>query len=209
MNTQRKKQINLDAVLKVQSYLLDLKKMIDSGSRFSPDKLAREHNISGSTATQAMRLDIIRMGDIKGEFTIGDNFGTDRITAKKVIEARRLADLERRQSYTTGTSQGMPKIVLQGDSISKPEQDTVPELKRDIANELASMFKKLKIDQSNNNLFSSQEKEFEDKLKIACAIASGVYVVNSEDTPSFRFELANRFIMESTNDLYEKLKNNK
>lgn len=209
MNTQRKKQINLDAVLKVQSYLLDLKKMIDSGSRFSPDKLAREHNISGSTATQAMRLDIIRMGDIKGEFTIGDNFGTDRITAKKVIEARRLADLERRQSYTTGTSQVMPKIVLQGDSNSKPEQDIVPELKRDIASDLAYMFKKLKIDQSNNNLFSLQEKEFEDKLKIACAIASGCYNQDSDQASSFNYESANNFIIISTNDLYEKLKNNK
>src|SRR5690606_10860574 len=105
MDKERKKQIKLDAVIKVQNFLEQCKANIENGISFSTDKLARSLRTSGSTATHAVRLGILKQGEIKGDFELGENFGTDRITAKKIIESIRLQEVERRSAKDLERSQ--------------------------------------------------------------------------------------------------------
>lgn len=210
MNKERKKQIRLDAVIKVQNFLEQCKHNIENGISFSTDKLARSLHTSGSTATHAVRLGILKQGEIKGEFHIGENFGTDRTTAKKIIESIRLQDIERKSiKYLERSQTLISESKSEGTTEQKEriEQDSVPKIQSNTAHEIASILKKA-IPQQTTNLFSDQEKEFDDKLKIACAIASGLY----SDRTLYESQSDEWFangILRATNEIYSKLKNNK
>lgn len=209
MNKERKKQIRLDAVIKVQNFLEQCKHNIENGISFSTDKLARSLHTSGSTATHAVRLGILKQGEIKGEFHIGENFGTDRITAKKIIESIRLQDVERRSVKDLERSQTLISgSKSEGTTEQKEiiEQDSVPKIQSNTAHEIASILKKA-IPQQSTNLFSDQEKEFNDKLKIACAVTTGII---SRDISAYKtIEKNSDEIIKFTEMIYSKLKNNK
>lgn len=207
MEKTRKKQIRFDAIIKVQNFLLECKKLIEEGVPFSTDNIARSLKMSRSAPKHAFDLGILKRSDVKGYYLLGENFSTDRNTAKKIIERARLQDIERRivkSMEFTNNSLGLTPAQVQN---IKKEQDEVPEIKRDTEKEITSLLKRALNSAnpiSNPSLFSFQEKEFEEKLKIACAIASGQYSHEFNGYSS-----VNDWIIEATNDLYLKLKNNK
>lgn len=210
MEKTRKKQINLDAIIKVQNFLQSCKEKIEANELFSADKLARSFNVTGSVATHSVRLGILKQGEIKGEYYIGENFGTDRITAKKIIESIRIQDVERRHVKDLERSQTLiseSKSEVKSEQKEIIEQDSVPKIQSNTAHEIASILKKA-IPQQTTNLFSDQEKEFDYKLKIACAVASGLY----SDRTLYESQSDEWFangILRATNEIYSKLKNNK
>lgn len=214
MNTERKKQIKLDAVIKVQNFLEQCKTNINDKFLFSADKLARSLHTNGSVATHAVRLGILKQGEIKGEYYLGENFGTDRQTAKKIIESIRIQEVTRKNQKDIERSQALMMEVNSGGTPKEKrnlEQDSVPEIKGNTSADLASILKKAlstATPLNNQTLFYGQEKEFDDKLKIACAIASGCYVQISDNVNHFDFQKSNDYIVLATNDLYLKLKNN-
>lgn len=196
MKKQRQKQINIDAVIKVQNFLKTSKEFIEKGELFSMTMIASSYHIDRMIATLAVRNDYFQKGVVKGEYTISENFDMTATGAKKLIEMVRLSKIE---SYN---AKSVKELAIGGivlNSNSKFGEDVIPRIesirkRNNDANE--ELVKKL-------NLFSEKEKEFDDKLKIACAIASGCY---SPEVSNYSEN--NNFILDATNDLYEKLKNN-
>lgn len=205
MDTNRKKQINLDAIFKAQKFLEICQEKIEKGEYFSPEKLARSLNTSAMIAKHAIELDVIRKGDIKGEYSLGDKFSVSRITAKMIIEARRLHELGLKQKKEDYRIEGLKNKLISDHTINpntKANEEHLPEFKSNLAKEIGQILNKSINVQPN--MFSDQEKEFDDKLKIACAIASGQYSLELDN-----YGAINDWILEATNDLYSKLKNNK
>lgn len=204
MKKERVKQINTDAILKVQNFLSDIESKVKSGTKFSIYKLARSWNISGSIGTMCIEWGFVIKGDEQGVYELDNSFDNSRKTAKLLIESLRLKKFNQQKDNTIKHLINSGELAPVSKDNSKHEQDIPPKIELNTANEIASILKKSLNLQQNTNLFSEQEKEFDDKLKIACVIASCSYGNLSQ-----KYTLENDFIIMATNDLYSKLKNNK
>lgn len=208
MKTERQKQINLDAVIKVQAFLENVKKRLNTNRMFSIYQLAKRVNISGSIGTVAIELGYVIKGDIQGQYSFGENFGTDETHAKKLIETLRLKKVKQKNDKISKSLDLYSDTSRMLNDNNEHEQSLPGNIKfntgRNIESILKNGFASL---QKNESLFSEQEKEFEDKLKIACAIASGMYSdPNNTETP---YGQMNEIIIRFANDLYNQLKNDK
>lgn len=208
MDLQRKRQINLDAIIKVQKFLVTVKSLIDQKKNFSIFKTAKSHNISHSVATQCVKLGMIRKGEVQGEYTITDKFDTSRTTSKIIIESLRLEKVKKDFSNKKETLIKSGELVdIKNDNFKGVNISDI-ELKSIVGAKTNAKSKHI----DNSNLFSESEKEFDDKLKIACAVASGFFsnqtLINGS-IQNLNNNIAIEAIVRTTNDLYSKLKNNK
>lgn len=205
MQTERKRQINLDVVIKVQAFLQEVKKLILEGKTFSINNVATSFHIDRQMGTMSISKGFFKRGVTKGEYHLGEEFGETRTDAKKLIEHVRI---QRVQRLDLKIASGQTSAGMSSESYSKQNSNPEPMPQPDQIKQ--SMLNRA-LKQSSANplgaLFSEKEKEFDDKLKIACAITSGCYVVDLENIPDF--EKLNSFIVASTNDLYSKLLENK
>jgi len=201
METKRQRQINNDAVIKCVNFLTEVKNLIQDDRRFSIHQVAVSFHMDKYIATTAIRKGIFDRGVTKGEYLLGENFGNDITTAKKLIEWCRIGKLGV-VSKNIGKIDGVSKENISDDQID------VPKIERDTGAKITSILERAfsKVKPINNTLFSESEKEFEDKLKIACAISTGCYVQDSNQAHKFSYAHANDFIVAATNDLYKKLK---
>lgn len=191
MKKQRQKQIGIDAVVKVQNFLQTVKDKIDKGELFSLINIASLMQIDRMIATMSLRNDYFYKGVVKGEYVVGVNWAATDTAAKKLIELVRLSKIE---SSTEKIKADMVRSTTDQTNIEPA----------------VALFRKggsLEKTQSKQaGLFDAKEKEFDDKLKIACAIASGVYQQYNPNNDDLYIETASEYICIATKDLYDKLK---
>lgn len=208
MKKQRQKQIGIDAVVKVQNFLQTVKDMIQLDERFSINKVAASMHIDNRIATLSLKHGFFEKGVVKGEYKIGESWAANETAAKKLIELVRLSKIEYSEKKMLGELQ--QKEAEEG--VLKKTMDVSVEQ----AVQLLRRQQKNQIQQGQSKqagMFDEQEKEFDDKLKIACAIAGGVF---SRDQNNLLKNVINKdkdfyinTIVDLTNSLYEKLKDNK
>lgn len=201
MKKQRQKQIGIDAVVKVQNFLQTAKDKIDKGELFSLANTASSMQIDRMIATLSVRNGYFEKGVVKGEYKIGDNWAANDTAAKKLIELVRLSKIDSSQSKIAKEIVGNPAT---GETLNEKVSNTIDQAVQLLRKENRQVVQYAK----QTGIFDAQEKEFDDKLKIACAIASGCYVQDSTQAHKFSYPHANDFIVSATNDLYKKLKNN-
>lgn len=191
MKKQRQKQIGIDAVVKVQNFLQTVKDKIDNGELFSLINIASLMKIDRMIATMAFRNGYFYKGVVKGEYVVGANWAATDTAAKKLIELVRLSKIE---SSTEKIKADMVRSTTDQTNIEPA----------------VALFRKggsLEKTQSKQaGLFDAKEKEFDDKLKIACAIASGVYQQYNPNNDDLYIQAASEYICIATKDLYDKLK---
>lgn len=197
MKTKRQRQINNDAVIKCVNFLTEVKNLIQDDRRFSIHHIAVSFHMDKYIATTAVRKGIFDRGVTKGEYLLGENFGNDITTAKKLIEWCRIGKIGLQSSP-------LEKLGDMTKENNSHDQIDVPKIQRDTGDKIGAMLERAfsKVQPLGNTLFSENEKEFEHKLKIACAISSGIYSSND----NWDVSDMNDFIVRSTNDLYDKLK---
>lgn len=209
MKEQRQRQINTDAIIKVQNFLAECESLISFDNKFSMYQLARDYKLSGAIAGHAIEIGYFVKGEGQGEFIIGSSFNRTHIGAKKLIESLRLKKVKQQHTRTVQTLIKSGEMLPVSKDNPNHNDEDVPKIGRNTGHEIASILKKaLGNTQTLNNqsLFSSQEKEYEDKLKIACSVASGLYA-NSNVNVNQGYTI-NDNIIDISNDLYNKLKNN-
>lgn len=213
MKKERVKQINTDAIIKVQNFLSDVESKVKSGTKFSIYKLARSWKISGSIGTMCIEWGFVIKGDEQGVYELDNSFDNSRKTAKLLIESLRLKKFNQEKENNIKTLVNSGELAPVSKDNSNIEKEYVPKIDYNAGREIESMLKRVLSNNhqiNNQSLFSEQEKEFDDKLKIACAVTTGVLGHEKRD---LLYKLDNKFycekIVEITNDIYSKLKNNK
>lgn len=211
MRKERVKQINTDAIIKVQNFLSEVQIKVKNNRKFSIYKLARDWKISGSIGTMCVELGYVIKGDEQGEYKLDSSFNDSRKLAKFLIESLRL------KKFKQETDKSRQKLIDSGElvPVSKDnlnsDKEYVPKIEANTGREIESMLKRILSNNhqiNNPSLFSEQEKEFDDKLKIACAIAGGL-VYNWKEFDFIDVDYFTEKVIIATDNLYSKLKNNK
>lgn len=210
MDMNRKRQIKIDPVLKVMNFLSEVKDRIMNGKKFFISDLAEDFHVDRILPTVAFKSKYLARGVVKGEYQLGENFGDTEQHAKRLIELTR--------RYKIKSSENSAELSSTIESNAKDDQYTGARIKRDTEAKMTSILKKAlhNAQAPSNTLFSEQEKEFEHKVKIASSVAIAIYGHNThvfsdmpEELSSLSIDERNNRILEITNDLYEKLKNNR
>lgn len=182
---ERKKLIRPVTILKVKKYMNDVFSRIHDGETLSLDKLAREHQISGSTATALIRNGWIEQTDVKFQYKIPkegkvrfDNFDYPFVVdmdAKLLIEQVRLMNDSSRSKTTFASGGVLPANTNPDGPYLKnlSEDEPIIHLKQKSVKtpDLASLLKSME----QPNLFSEAEKKRQEVLQVASSIATGVY----------------------------------
>lgn len=215
MKKERQRSINLDVIIKWQSFLKQAGDAAEAGERLNLYNLAKEIGIDASAVFISVKERFLVKGTIKDEYHKGSNYGTNQATVKKLIELVRQHKIDNRKKNAIKIAKEESRLLSEPvrDHQSNSDTEYMPELKNTSERKLEGILKRAFSANQNMNssgsLFSENEKEFDDKLKIACAIASGAYVCDNESATHFNYLKANDFIVTATNDLYAKLKANK